>query len=252
MPHDQCPMAEVVAGTLSEAADAEVLIERPDGSRITVIVNIRPLTNPGGDVTGAINCFYDITSRKQTEDALRQSLEDVTRMQQVSTRLLQAGDFSLLLHDILDAAIEITGAQMGNIQLLEGDVLRITAQRGFDRPFLEFFASVHGDQAACGAALQRGERVIVDDVSNSPIFVGYAGPRCHGRRRRSSRAVDTARQPLRPRPGDVLNALPARAAATKRTRLAPPGHPRPASRRSHRTQTGRRGSCARERPTSNW
>ena len=25
MPHDQCPMAEVVAGTLSEAADAEVL-----------------------------------------------------------------------------------------------------------------------------------------------------------------------------------------------------------------------------------
>ena len=45
MPHDQCPMAEVVAGTLSEAADAEVLIERPDGSRITVIVNIRPLKN---------------------------------------------------------------------------------------------------------------------------------------------------------------------------------------------------------------
>ena len=172
MPHEQCPMAEVVAGTLSEAADAEVLIERPDGSRITVIVNIRPLKNERGDVIGAINCFYDITSRKQTEDALRQSLEDVTRMQQVSTRLLQAGDFSLLLHDILDAAIEITGAQMGNIQLLEGDVLRITAQRGFDRPFLEFFASVHGEQAACGTALQRGERVIVDDVLNSPIFVG--------------------------------------------------------------------------------
>jgi PAS domain S-box-containing protein len=172
MPHDECPMAEVVAGTLSQAADAEVLIERPDGSRITVIVNIRPLKNQDGQVIGAINCFYDITSRKQTEDALRQSLEDLTRMQQVSTRLLQAGDFSLLLHDILDAAIEITGAQMGNIQLLEGDVLRITAQRGFDRPFLEFFASVHGEQAACGAALQRGERVIVDDVLNSPIFAG--------------------------------------------------------------------------------
>ena len=172
MPHEQCPMAEVVAGTLAEARDGEVLIERPDGSRITVIVNIRPLKNERGDVTGAINCFYDITSRKQTEDALRQSLEDVTRMQQVSTRLLQAGDFSLLLHDILDAAIEITGAQMGNIQLLEGDVLRITAQRGFDRPFLEFFDAVHGEQAACGTALQRGERVIVDDVLKSPIFVG--------------------------------------------------------------------------------
>ena len=133
MPHEQCPMAEVVAGTLAEARDGEVLIERPDGSRITVIVNIRPFKNERGDVIGAINCFYDITSRKQTEEALRQSLEDITRMQQVSTRLLQAGDFSLLLHEILDAAIEITGAQMGNIQLLEGDVLadhRATRVRG--------------------------------------------------------------------------------------------------------------------------
>jgi PAS domain-containing protein len=80
-PHEQCPMAEVVAGTLSEACDAEVLIERPDGSRITVVVNIRPLTNERGDVIGAINCFYDITSRKQTEEALRQGLDDLTRMQ---------------------------------------------------------------------------------------------------------------------------------------------------------------------------
>ena len=114
----------------------------------------------------------DLASRKQTEDALRQSLQDVTRMQQISTRLLQAGDFSLLLHDILDAAIEITGAQMGNIQLLNGDRLRITAQRGFTAPFLEFFDAVHGDQAACGTALQRGERVIVEDVRKNPIFAG--------------------------------------------------------------------------------
>ena len=172
MPHEQCPMSEVVAGTLSEVRDGEVVIERPNGTTITVIVNIRPLKNARGDVTGAINCFYDITSRKDTEEELRQSLEDVTRMQQLSTRLLQAGDFSLLLHEILDAATEITGAQMGNIQLLEGDVLRITAQRGFETPFLAFFDAVPGDQAACGTALERGERVVVDDVLTSPIFVG--------------------------------------------------------------------------------
>ena len=84
MPHEECPMAEVVAGTLSEARDGEVVIERPNGSQITVIVNIRPLKSARGDVIGAINCFYDITSRKRSEEALRQSLEDVTRMQQVS------------------------------------------------------------------------------------------------------------------------------------------------------------------------
>src|ERR1700680_4869563 len=50
MPHDQCPMTEVVAGTLSEAQDAEVLIERPDGSRITVVVNFRQLKTERGAV----------------------------------------------------------------------------------------------------------------------------------------------------------------------------------------------------------
>jgi signal transduction histidine kinase/ActR/RegA family two-component response regulator len=73
MPHEECPMAEVVAGTISEARDAEVLIERPDGSRVTVVVNILPLKNQRGDVTGAINCFYDITERKQAEEAMRES-----------------------------------------------------------------------------------------------------------------------------------------------------------------------------------
>jgi two-component sensor histidine kinase/PAS domain-containing protein len=68
IPHEQCPMAEVLNGKISEARDAEVLIERPDGSRVTVVVNIRPLKNQRGEVAGAINCFYDITERKQAEE----------------------------------------------------------------------------------------------------------------------------------------------------------------------------------------
>ena len=67
MPHDQCPMAEVVSGKISAVHDGEVHIERPDGSHVTVLVNIRPLKNDRGEVTGAINCFYDITQRKQLE-----------------------------------------------------------------------------------------------------------------------------------------------------------------------------------------
>jgi signal transduction histidine kinase/ActR/RegA family two-component response regulator len=73
MPHEQCPMAEVVAGVIPEARDAEVLIERPDGTRMTVVVNIRPLKDQHGEITGAINCFYDITERKQAEEAMRES-----------------------------------------------------------------------------------------------------------------------------------------------------------------------------------
>jgi PAS domain-containing protein len=72
MPHAQCPMAEVASGKIAHVRDAEVLIERPDGSRITVVVNIRPLKSAQGKVAGAINCFFDITERKQDEERSRE------------------------------------------------------------------------------------------------------------------------------------------------------------------------------------
>jgi PAS domain S-box-containing protein len=68
MPHDECPMAWVVSGKVPEVNDEEVIVERPDGSRVTAIVNIRTLKNDRGEVTGAINCAYDITERKQVEE----------------------------------------------------------------------------------------------------------------------------------------------------------------------------------------
>ena len=73
MPHEQCPMGDVLTGKVPGIHDGEVHIERPDGSRVVVIVNIAPLKNERGEVTGAINCFYDVTGRRATEDALRQS-----------------------------------------------------------------------------------------------------------------------------------------------------------------------------------
>ncbi|SFB75784.1 PAS domain S-box-containing protein [Polaromonas sp. OV174] len=58
--HRDCPMAQVVSGAIDMAIDAPVIVERPDGSRVTVIVNIRPLRDEEGDIVGAINCFYEM------------------------------------------------------------------------------------------------------------------------------------------------------------------------------------------------
>jgi len=82
MPHEQCPMVEVLSGKLQGIRDAEVHIERPDGSRIIVIVNIAPLRGERGEVTGAINCFYDVTERKQAEEALRESMIERCRKEE--------------------------------------------------------------------------------------------------------------------------------------------------------------------------
>jgi signal transduction histidine kinase len=71
IPHEQCPMADVLCGKVPEVSDGELQIERPGGSLTTVLVNIRPLKNEQGEISGAINCFVDITERKSAEKSLR-------------------------------------------------------------------------------------------------------------------------------------------------------------------------------------
>ena len=48
-----------------------MIIERPDGSQVTVVVNISPLKNELEEVTGVINCFYDVSERKQADQKLQ-------------------------------------------------------------------------------------------------------------------------------------------------------------------------------------
>jgi PAS domain S-box-containing protein len=95
----------------------------------------------------------------------------------VGARLLEQDALPALLEAVVEAAIEIAGSSRGTLQLHDEGCasLRLVAQRGFEREFLDFFAVVTGDDAsACGHALRRRERVIVEDLSKSAIFLGTA------------------------------------------------------------------------------
>ncbi|HEX9509198.1 MAG TPA: PAS domain S-box protein [Puia sp.] len=70
MPHSQCPMARVLRDQ-QPFREEEICIERPDGSRISALVNIDPILAPDGRLEGAVNVFYDITKYKSTEEHFR-------------------------------------------------------------------------------------------------------------------------------------------------------------------------------------
>ncbi|HTX37136.1 MAG TPA: GAF domain-containing protein [Bryobacteraceae bacterium] len=79
-----------------------------------------------------------------------------------------------LLTSLLGAAVEATGAAKGNIQVVDPaeGVLVLEAQYGFEQPFLDFFQRGSGGTCACVHALKSGQRTIVEDISESPLFRG--------------------------------------------------------------------------------
>ncbi len=81
LPRSQIPMA-LVLRTGMPVRDCELVVQRPDGVRHVVAVNIDPLVDGHGNRLGAINCFQDITERKQIHDALAQSRSDLREQEQ--------------------------------------------------------------------------------------------------------------------------------------------------------------------------
>lgn len=79
-----------------------------------------------------------------------------------------------VLKYLLLGAMNKTVADMATVQLLQKgtDFLRIDAHIGFQRKFLDYFRYVSREQSACGAALASRQRVIVEDITLSPIFFG--------------------------------------------------------------------------------
>lgn len=64
------PMGQLLS-TGQAIVDREVVVERPDGSRATILANLEPLHDENGALIGGVNCFQDISEHKRTQKRLR-------------------------------------------------------------------------------------------------------------------------------------------------------------------------------------
>ena len=182
----------------------DFLLKHKSGRNVPVLISFAKLQPQTNTISIVIT---DLTSQKALEEELRKAKENLEeqveertkelresearlfrilehsaadlkamrRLNEIGTRCARDGnDRDGCLQEILKVAIDISGADKGNIQLVDpaSGSLRMAAESGFDAAFLEFF---DGNQAAaCKQALETQQRVVVEDVRQSALFVGNA------------------------------------------------------------------------------
>ena len=180
----------------------EYTLSSRNGREVPVLISFAKLQPQTNSISVVVT---DLTAQKALEEKLRQaknSLEEQVAERTKELRDSEARLFGILEHsaadlramrrlneigalcandknnieaclkDVLQVAMEITGAGKGNVQLLDqqSSTLKVMARSGFDEPFLEFVEGVIDGNSACRMALQEKQRVVVEDVTKSEIY----------------------------------------------------------------------------------
>ena len=109
------PMARVLQGEIAKVTEEELVIERPDGVRITVRCNVVPLKNRHGEITGAIKSFYDTTLRSHLERKTQEQAQALAELHRRKDEFL-----AMLSHELrnplapLDHAVQLLRQQQGD------------------------------------------------------------------------------------------------------------------------------------------
>jgi PAS domain S-box-containing protein len=181
----------------------EYLLSSGNGIEVPVLMSFAKLQPQTNTISIVVT---DLTAQKALEEKLRQAksgleeqvaertkelresearlfgilehsaadLKAMRRLNEIGTRCATDGNnVDGCLKEILNVSIEIAGADKGNIQLLDEKSrnLRVAVQSGFDEAYTNFFANVSDGSSACGVALHTQQRVFVEDITESEIFV---------------------------------------------------------------------------------
>jgi PAS domain S-box-containing protein len=206
VPHMREQFLEDLEKARHQAIKREYVLSSGDDRAVPVLLSFAKLQPQTNSISIVVT---DLTAQKALEEKLRQAkngleeqvaertkelrqsearlfgilehsaadLKAMRRLNEIGARCAKDGDdIETCLQEILNVAIEITGADKGNIQLLsnDSDTLRLITQTGFDAPFLELFECGSNGDSACGVALRSKQRVVVENINESEIYAGKA------------------------------------------------------------------------------
>jgi len=146
---------------LSLAADNPVLVPP---------LAIREVNEIGGALVKASQLLNERRiAREEIEQAERNRAVTtaLTKVNDAGLRLWQAKTLQEGLDEMLSATVDLLGADMGAVQLLEsgGELLRMVSHRGLNQEFLDYFREIAvGQDSAFGRALGSGTTAVIEDT----------------------------------------------------------------------------------------
>jgi PAS domain S-box-containing protein len=167
---DQGGQIEEWLGTLTDIQDAidiKVLLDRTQTGLVDSLKALR---------ASEARSRAHLADLQAVEAQLANDSTALKQLNDASSRLWQAHELHAGLNEILGVALELLGADKGNVQLFDAarKVLVIAAHRGFEQPFLDFFKEVSAEfDTSCGRALRAGRRTFVDDLEADEGFAPF-------------------------------------------------------------------------------
>jgi PAS domain S-box-containing protein len=146
-----------------ESASLRFSIITRNGKRRTMESNAVPMPTAEGGFA-QLSVTRDVTEQRELDAAVAADLKDTRLLRELAARLISDEDAPALFDEILAAAMAITEADAGTIQLLDrpSHTLTFLARRGFVPDITVHFEGVNATPLSpCGLALARGERAFV-------------------------------------------------------------------------------------------
>ncbi len=144
---------------------AELVIERPDRSRMPVLMNAAPLMDQSGGIVGAVCSFQELTERKRTEEALRASEAELQSVINRTPFMLVRCTRDLRYRFISDAYARMIG--MHRDEILGKTIAEMLGDPGFGklRPYIE--------QVLRGEEVQFECELDFPDIGRRCLYIAY-------------------------------------------------------------------------------
>ena len=139
-----------------------------NGERRTILWNSRSLKDEQGNIYGAITFGYDITERKQAEEALKKAHDELAVLYDVASVASESIDLDTILNSSLDRVLPTMHSPKGAIHLWDEStrMLRLAAHRGLPPSAVAQLNFISSGHDLIGQVFQQGTPLAVSNLGD--------------------------------------------------------------------------------------